>query len=125
MEHIKKNPFVSAVLWFIIGFGIFIIFVSLLFLLDSDIGGFFGTAVTGVGFAGLGWAGRKLLFKPKDDQTPVDVGKIALAIFGGAGVCMIIGSILLLFDEEIEGAIGLFLFGIVFCGAGIPIPTTV
>ena len=79
---------------------------------------FFGTAVTGTGFAGLGWAARKIIFKSKDDPKPLDIGRIVATIFGGAGVCMILGSLLLLFDEDFEGAIGLFIFGAVFCGAG-------
>jgi hypothetical protein len=54
----------------------------------------------------------------KDDEKPVYIGKLAGIIFGGAGVCMIFGSILLLFDEDIEAAIGLFIFGSVFCSAG-------
>lgn len=39
--------------------------------------------------------------KLKDDQKPLDIGKIAGTIFGGAGLCMIIGSILLLLDVSI------------------------
>lgn len=109
---------VKSVLWFVIGLGIFIGLISLLFLIDGNIGGFFGTAVAAAGFLGLGWAGQKLLIPLKDNQNPVDAGKIALTIFGGAGICMILGSFLLFFDEEIEGAIGLFLFGSVFCLAG-------
>jgi len=109
---------VKAVLWFVIGIGIFLGLVSLLILFAGDIGAFFGTAVTSAGFAGLGWAGRKLLLPSKEGQEPIDVSKVILTIFGGAGLCMIIGSIFLFLDEEIGGAIGLFLFGSVFCAAG-------
>jgi len=108
--HKKKDPLVKAVLWFVIGFGIIIGLLSLLFLFIGDIGAFFGTAVTGAGFAGLGWAGRKLLLPLKEGQGLIDVGKVAFTIFGGAGLCMILGSIFLIVDEEIGGAIGLFLF---------------
>jgi hypothetical protein len=117
-QNVKTNTFVNAVLWFVIGFGIFIILLSLLFLIDGEIGGFFGTAVTGLGLAGLAWAARRIFIIPKDGGKPIDIGKIAGIIFGGAGTCMVIGSILLLFDEDIEAAIGLFIFGCVFCGAG-------
>jgi hypothetical protein len=119
MSEVKRVPFVGAVLWFVIGFGIFIILTSFLFLIDGEIGGFFGTAVTGIGFFGLGWAARKIFLSPRDDKKPLDVGKIARTIFSGAGICMIIGSILLLFDEDFEAAIGLFIFGSVFFGVGI------
>ena len=118
MNEIKKNPFVNAVLWFVIGFGIFIILISVLFLIDGEIGGFFGTAVTGLAFVGLAWAARKIFLIPRDDSKPLDISKIAGIIFGGAGMCMIIGSILLLLDEDIEAFIGMFIFGSVFCGAG-------
>ena len=43
--------------------------------------------------------------KTKDETKPLDISKIAGVIFGGAGACMIIGSVLLLFDEDIEAAI--------------------
>jgi hypothetical protein len=118
MNNIKKDPLVKAVLWFVIGFGVLLGLIALPVLFSGDIGAFFGIAVTGAGFAGLGWAGRKLLLPPKDDQKPIDVSKVILIIFGGAGLCMILGSIFFLFDSEIEGAIGLFLFGSVFCVAG-------
>ena len=54
----------------------------------------------------------------KEDQRQIDVGKVVLTIFGGAGLCMILGSIFLFIDEEIGGAVGLFLFGSIFCVAG-------
>jgi hypothetical protein len=118
LNNRKKDPLVRVVLWFVIGFGIFIGLLSILFLFSGDIGAFFGTAVTGAGFAGLGWAGRKLLLPQKEGQAPIDVGKVAMTIFAGAGFCMILGSIFLLVDEEIGGAIGLALFGSVFCVVG-------
>jgi len=118
MAQKKNDRLVKVVLGFIIGFGIVLGLLSLLLLFSGDFGAFFGTAVTGGGFAGLGWAGRKLLLNPKEEQHQIDVSKIILTIFGGAGLCMILGSIFLFVDEEIEGAIGLFLFGSVFCAAG-------
>jgi hypothetical protein len=118
MNNRKKDPLVNAVLWFVVGFGLFLGLIALLVLLSGDIDAFFGIAVTGAGFSGLGWAGRKLLLPAKEGQPPIDVGKVAGTIFAGAGFCMILGSTFLLIDEEIEGAIGLAIFGLVFCVIG-------
>jgi len=118
MNNRRKDPLVNAVLWFVIGFGIFLGLIALLVLMGGDIGAFFGIAVTGAGFAGLGWAGRKLLLPQKEGQPPIDVGKVAGTIFAGAGFCMILGGVFLFIDEEIEGSLGLAIFGLVFCVIG-------
>jgi len=91
INRIKKDPLVNVVLWIIIGIGIFLGLIALLFLFTGEFGAFIGTAVTGAGFAGLGWAGRKLILPAKRDAASIDVGKIAGFIFGGAGLCMILG----------------------------------
>jgi hypothetical protein len=102
---------------FIIGFGCFLAIISLMLLFSGETGAFFALLIVAGGFIGLGWAGRRVLLPDKNDQPP-NVSLIAGIIFGGAGLVMIIGSLFLFWDGEFSGAIGLFIFGSVFCGAG-------
>lgn len=101
----------------ITGFGILLILIALISLFSGAYGAFFAVFVVGGVFIGLSWAGRRMLLPGKDDQPP-DVGLVAGVIFGGSGMIMIIGSLFLYWDGEFGGAVGLFLFGAVFCGAG-------
>ncbi len=84
---------------------------------NGEIEAFFGFAIVAAGFIGLGWAGRRLLL-PKNNDSPRGVGTVAGVIFGGAGIIMMFGSIFLFWDGEFGGAIGLFIFGLIFCGVG-------
>ncbi|HEM49097.1 MAG TPA: hypothetical protein ENO27_02685 [Caldithrix sp.] len=100
---------------FMIGFGIFIGILSLIMLFMGEWGAFFGFMIFGLGFTGMGWAVQRI-FLPKEGENPrMSISLIIKAIFGSAGVLMLIGSILLLVDGEIGGAIGLSVFGLVFC----------
>jgi hypothetical protein len=114
---VKNESIVKLALRFIVGFGIFLGIIALILLFSGEAGAFFSVLILAGGFIGLGWAGRRMLLPGKDDQPP-DVGIVAGIIFGGAGMAMIIGSLFLFWDGEFGGAIGLFIFGSVFCGAG-------
>ena len=92
--------------------------MALIALLFAEVGAFFALAVIGLVFIGLGWAGKRLLAPAENENAGLNVGLIAGIIFGGAGLLMLIGSIALLIDGEFGGAIGLAVFGIVFCVAG-------
>ena len=97
------------------GFGIFMGVISLAMLFMGDWGAFFGFLIFSLGFTGLGWAAKRI-FLPKEGESPrLSVSLIIGVIFGGAGGLMLVGSIVLLMDGEFGGAIGLGIFGIVFC----------
>lgn len=113
----ESNKTVNIALWFVIGSGIFFAIIAFLLLASSEIEAFFGFTIVAAGFVGLGWAGRRLLL-PKDNDSPRGVGTVAGVIFGGAGMIMMFGSIFLFWDGEFGGAIGLFIFGLIFCGVG-------
>lgn len=92
--------------------------MALIALVFAEGSVFFALAVIGLVFIGLGWAGKHL-FEPAENQNAgLNAGLIAGIIFGGVGLMMLIGSIALFIDGEFGGAIGLAVFGIVFCAAG-------
>lgn len=87
-------------------------------LVFAEAGAFFVLAVIGLAFIGLGWAGNRLIEPAENEKAEPDAGLIAGIIFGGAGLLMLIGSIALLIGGEFGGAIGLAVFGMVFCAGG-------
>jgi hypothetical protein len=100
---------------FMIVFGVFMGIISLIMLFMGDWGAFFGFIIFGLGFTGMGWAAKRI-FLPKDGESPrMSISLIIGVIFGGAGGLMLIGGILLFIDGEFGGAIGLGIFGSVFC----------
>ena len=113
----QSTGLLKLVLRAVTGFGIFLTLIALVALFSGEVGAFLAVLVMGSVFIGLSWAGRRMLFPGRDDQPP-DVSLVAGIIFGGAGTVMIIGSLFLYWDGEFGGALGLFIFGVVFCGAG-------
>jgi hypothetical protein len=116
-DKVRNDSILKLALRFITGFGVFLLVIALVTLFSGEFGAFFAVLVMGSAFIGLGWAGRRILL-PDQKNTPPNVGLVSGIIFGGAGVVMIIGSLFLYWDGEFGGAVGLFIFGIVFCGAG-------
>lgn len=109
------DPVVDLTLRAVIGVGVLLGVAALAFLVTGDPGAFFGFAVVGGGFAGLGWAGRRLMAPEPEPSAASTVGGV---VFGGAGVLMLTGAVALLVQGELAGAAGLGVFGLVFCGAG-------
>jgi hypothetical protein len=113
----SNTKLLKIVLGFVIGTGIFFGIIALVALFSGEVGASFAILVVSAGFVSLGWAGRRILLPDKNDSPP-NVGIVAGVIFGGAGLVMIIGSLFLFWEGEFGGAIGLFIFGAVFCSAG-------
>ncbi len=102
---------------FFLGFGIFIGIISLILLITGNPEAFFGTIVISLGFIGLSWAGHRILIPAIKGDAPTGISLVIGIVFGGAGFLMLIGAVLLYLDGEFEGAIGMAIFGLVFCGA--------
>ncbi|MGD2071195.1 MAG: hypothetical protein PVI57_21180 [Gemmatimonadota bacterium] len=110
-----RDPVVDLTLRAVVGVGALLGIAGLAFLVTGNPGAFFGFAVVGGGFAGLGWAGRRLMAPEPEPNAASTVGGV---VFGGAGAVMLIGGVALLVQGEFGGAVGLGVFGLVFCGAG-------
>lgn len=94
-------------------FGVF----AILMLISGSAGGFMVVAGMALGFAGLAWAARRLLFSPAEAAVS-STSVVILVIFGGVGAMMVLGSIALLLSGEVGGAAALCVFGLIFGGAG-------
>jgi hypothetical protein len=99
----------------VIGFGIFVGIIALIMLISGNWAAFFGALIISLGFIGLGWAGYRLLLPAKNRSPRQGISLVIGIIFGGSGCLMLIGSFLLFIDGEFAGAIGLGVFGLVFC----------
>jgi hypothetical protein len=89
--------------------------IALIMLIAGNWGGFFGTLIISLGFFGFSWAGQRL-FSGDDNKNPRQgVSQIIAVMFGGAGGIMLLGSVWLLVEGEFGGAVGLGIFGLVFC----------
>ncbi|OGP64912.1 MAG: hypothetical protein A2169_05785 [Deltaproteobacteria bacterium RBG_13_47_9] len=89
--------------------------IALIMIIVGNWGAFFGTSIISLGFIGFGWAGYRLLLPDNDRSSWQGVSLVIGVMFGGAGSLMLIGSILLFVDGDFAGAIGLLIFGLVFC----------
>jgi hypothetical protein len=108
---------IRTALKILLGVGIATGLLAVVFLLNGEWGGFFGTLVVSLGFVGLNWGGRRM-FLPGEGKGPGHGMNLVIGVvFGGAGLSMLIGGALLLIDGEVGAAVGLFVFGLVFCAA--------
>ena len=107
----------KTALKFLLGFGIILGIISLILLITGNPEAFFGTLVISLGFIGLSWAGHRILIPAIKGDAPTGISLVIGIVFGGAGFLMLIGAVLLYLDGESEGAVGLGIFGLVFCTA--------
>lgn len=99
----------------LIGAGIFTGLIALIFALTGNWGAMLGTVVVGLGFVGLAWAGKKMFF-PDPGKGPLHgIPLIIKVMFGGAGLVMMIGGVFLFVDGDFAAAIGMLIFGGIFC----------
>ncbi len=114
----NSDSLVKIVLRIVIGFGVFFCIIAIIILFTGDWVAFFGIAIIGAGFAGLGWAGQRILLPALGEESPRGTGTVAGVVFGGAGGVMLIGSVALLISGELGGFAGLAIFGLNFCSVG-------
>jgi len=101
----------------VFGVGIVTGIIALIMIIIGNWGAFFGTFIISLGFIGLGWAGYRLLLPDKNRRQLQGISLVIGIIFGGSGLLMLIGSLLLFADGDLTGGIGLLIFGLVFCTA--------
>lgn len=106
--------------WLLRGVAAFFGGLALLALVTGKWGLCFGMVVFCLFWAGSAWATRRMRFPtPAELDSPRGtVATIVLVMFGGAGVVMLVGAILFLFDGESDAALGVGIFGAIFCGIG-------
>jgi hypothetical protein len=104
-------------IWILYGVGILFGSFALLALFTGSWGAFVALSVFSLGFAGFGWAFRRLSLPREGEDRGSTIGLLAMVMFGGAGLAMAIGSFFLLANGEL-GGLGLTIFGLIFCGVG-------
>lgn len=99
----------------LVGAGVFAGLIGLVFAGSGNWGAMLGALVVGLGFVGLAWAGKKMFF-PEPGKGPLNgISLVIKVIFGGAGLAMMIGGVFLFVDGDFAAAIGMLIFGGIFC----------
>lgn len=98
------------------GTGIFAGIIALIMGITGNWGGFFGALFVCLGFVGLGWAGKRIFSAGEGGKPRLTISLVIGVMFGGAGLIMLVASVAFFVDEDFPAAIGMLVFGLIFCG---------